>query len=387
LPVEYIFSNQYTGYLFIDIINVFAENHKCKLYTGHLDPMKTQLAPDVEIRFLKRYNKKTTIKRIYTWMTYTLQVFFRLLFIKKNSELVLVTNPPLVPVLGYFFKKIRGIKYHLVIYDVYPDALVNFSFISEDGMIKKMWSKVNAKLFKQANTIFTLSEGMAALIKKYNPEVKVEVIKNWADTLLIKPLPKSDNPFALKYEQLDKITVMYSGNMGSTHAVEKVADLAFALKDDRSFNFILIGDGAKKPILEKIKAEKNLDNFLVLPYQEPAMFPYSISCADLGVVTLSAGAESLSVPSKTYNLLAAGTALFVISPPTSELAKLVNEYYCGVAFEENEMDKMCAFLNEIKRDRAYLIRMKENARKASANFTTENAKQYKIRLNSNVSVS
>ncbi|MFN2439407.1 MAG: glycosyltransferase family 4 protein [Chitinophagaceae bacterium] len=382
-----IFINQVTGYLFIDIINSFAEDIHCELYTGQLDIGHIPLNETVRKKKFIRYNRTSTLKRIGTWFIFTIQTFINLLFERRNTELFIVTNPPFVPFLGYFFNRLRGTNYHLLIYDIYPDALVHFDKAKKGAFIERMWSKLNKHLFKNATTIFTLSNNMGSLIKSYYSAAAVHIIPNWADTSLIKPVEKSGNPFAKQYDQVNKITVTYSGNMGATHAIEKIADLAAALKHDQTFKFFAIGEGAKKSKLEKLKNYNQLDNLNLLPYQNKEMFPYILASADIGVVTLSAGAEDLSVPSKTYNLLAAGVALLVIASPKSELACIIDKYKCGVHFEEHETNKMINFLKQIKDDPEMLRQMKTNAREASFQFTPANAYKYKAQLNSNIYVS
>jgi glycosyltransferase involved in cell wall biosynthesis len=377
-----IFVNQFTGYLFIDIVNAFAEDHEVVLYTGKVEPLKTTLKPNVTVKYLTRYNRLKPVKRILTWVMFTVRLFFHLLFIPKGTELFLVTNPPFAPFVGYVLNLLRGVRYHILVYDVYPDALVQFGVIKNRSLLNRLWGKMNRRLFKKAATIYTLSSNMASLIRQYEPSLSIEVIPNWTDTSLIKPVEKTTNPFARQYKQEKKITVMYSGNMGITHAVEKIADLAMAFRNDPLFSFLLIGDGAKKAVVQQLKESRQLENLSILPYQPSDMLPFSLSCADIGIVTLSSGAEDLSVPSKTYNLLAAGVALMVIASGDSELARLVRQYGCGVQFEEKDTDEMIGFLQTVKQNPALLNDMKVNARKASYNFTPENAYQYKTLLKS-----
>ncbi len=382
-----LFINQVTGYLFIDIINAFAEDTHCLLFTGQIDAGHVTLNKSVKKECFIRYNRNNAFKRICTWLIFTIQSFVSLLFQRKSTELFIVTNPPFAPLLGYLFNKLRGTNYHLLIYDVYPDALVQFGMVKKGALMDRLWSRINKHLYKNATTVFTLSNNMASLIKNYYPEAIIQTIPNWTNTSFIKPVEKANNPFAKKYEQISKITVMYSGNMGATHAVEKIADLAAGLKNNLGFGFFAIGDGAKRAQLEKLKDDHKLTNLKLLPYQAIEMLPYSLACADVGIVTLSAGAEDLSVPSKTYNLLAAGVALMVIASPKSELAGIVEKYKCGVHFEEHETGKMINFLQQIQHDSSMLLQMKNNARDASFQFTPANAHKYKSLLNSNMYVS
>ena len=382
-----IFINQAAAYLTIDILNAFIERYNCILYTGKLIPLSTNLHKDVKVVYLKRYDNSSGFSRIFSWSLFTIQVFFKLISGKGNADLFIVSNPPTAPMLGYLFNKLKKTKYHLLIYDVYPDALVSMKMIGQKNPLTRIWSGINHRVYKHADSIFTLSIHMASLIKNYYRNTKVEIVPNWADSNSIKPIEKSLNHFAVKYSQVDKLTFMYSGNMGATHAIERIAELAAKLVKDDDVNFFLVGEGSKKQLLQQIKDEKELHNLYILPYQPAGDFTQTIASADFGIVTLSAGAENLSVPSKTYNLLAAGVPLFVMAAANSELARLVNEYDCGVHFEEHEISKMIDFINYIKKDNERLLQLKSNAFVASRNFTPANAQQYlkTISRNSNVS--
>ena len=76
-------------------------------------------------------------------------------------------------------------------------------------------------------------------------------------------------------------------------------------------------------------ADKKLKNVLLLPYQKKEILPFSLGAADIGIVTLSEGAENISVPSKTYYTLAAGSAIIALASLESELALLIEKYNCG----------------------------------------------------------
>ena len=377
------FVNQSTGFLFIDVVNAFADDHPARLFAGIVDELNVSVRPSVERARLIPYRPAPAWRRIVTWGTFTLQFLWRALVMPARDELFIVSNPPFAPFVGLLVNRLRGIRYHLLIYDVYPDAIVRLGLMSTHNPFIRLWVRCNRALFAHASTIITLSDGMAALIRAYHPDVRVEVIQNWAHTELIKPVDKSENPFARAHGQVDRITVMYSGNMGATHAVEEIAVLADALREEPTFSFMAIGDGAKRRKIEAMRDDLGLQNLTILPYQPSDVLPFSIATADIGIVTLSAGAEALSVPSKTFNLLAAGVALLVIASPDSEIAHLVDRYDCGAHFEEHETERIVAFLRAMARDPDALRRRKANAHHASQFFTPQNAMAYRTVLHSN----
>lgn len=115
---------------------------------------------------------------------------------------------------------------------------------------------------------------------------------------------------------------------------------------------------------------------MLLPYQEKETLPYSLASADIGVVTLSQGAENISVPSKTYYMLAAGTAILALASSNSELGLLIDKYSCGKVFEHPKPEAIANYILHLMKNKEELIILKENSRIASFDFTPQNAKIY-----------
>lgn len=87
--------------------------------------------------------------------------------------------------MSYFPSLILKHQYSVIVYDVYPDALSNVG-IYQDSWIYKVWAKINRRIYSNADKIYTLSSGMAALLLKYCDKDKIVVIPNWMgmDSLL-----------------------------------------------------------------------------------------------------------------------------------------------------------------------------------------------------------
>ncbi len=374
----FVFVNQVTGALFIDILNDFVKKEDCKviLLTGKVEETYIKLAPSVKVYFLIKYNRTKALNRIYTWSLFTLQTSIKLLFLNKKNELFLVSNPPFIPMLGIILKKIFKQRYHLLIYDIYPDALVNFGYIKKKTFIHNIWSKINKTQFSEAKTVFTISENMSETIQNYTPSVIPIVVNNWVDTSFIKPIKKSKNWFIDKYNLKNKFVIMYSGNLGKTHDLESLIEAANLLKKENSIQFLIIGDGVKKILLTKMIENYQLNNVLMLPFQDSDVIPFSMTAADIGVVSLGDGAESLSVPSKTYYMLGAGNCILAIAQQYSELGNLINRYDCGSIFNPGNVHAIADYILKMKNDNPALNIKSKNARNASKKFTTKNALKF-----------
>jgi glycosyltransferase involved in cell wall biosynthesis len=367
--------NQSCGHLMIDIVNAFYNSGKydhVALITGKLNKQNIELALSISLDKIKEYDKSSLFSRIYSWAIASIQIFFKLLFKYKNYDLFITSNPPFSTVLPLFLKN----KFSLLIYDIYPDILINHRLLKDKFFVTRCWKNANRKVYKKAANIFTISEGMANRLSQYIDKNKIKVIPNWSDTNFLKPIAKEDNPFISNHGLENKFIVLYSGNMGATHDLETIIDVAEKLKNEKDILFLLIGDGFKKEIIESRVKKSSLENCLLLPFQKQENLPYSLGSADIGVITLDKETSSLSVPSKTYSLLAAGVPLLCITTSCSEISRITEEFQIGKTFKPDDVEKITEFILEMRRNKYLHNQYCLNARKASGNFTPRNAFLY-----------
>lgn len=369
--------NQSTGYLMVDIVNAYVASglyDKVELFAGEIHVRPSVPNPSVHVIKTVRYDKSNIVKRLLTWLA----AFVHLLFVVwrrgKNCHLVLVSNPPLTVFIPLFTRK----KFSFVVYDLYPDSLFSQGFIKKDSFIGRWWIRQNKKVFAKAERVFTLSEDMKKAVAQYVAEDKIKIVYNWAHNEHMKPIAKEENPFLTDLNLQDKFIVLYSGNMGMTHDIDIMVDVAERLRENDGVRFLFIGEGAKKAVIEEKISEYGLSNCLVLPFQPLEVLPYSMGAADVAVVTTDARQSGLSVPSKTYTYLATGAALLCLAEDGTELGKLVKEHHVGQCFCRTQIDDMAAYIAALEQDGAKLVNYKKNARRTSLLYTPENAKQYVI---------
>ena len=186
---QYLYIVNVTRQLSIDMINHFNEKGaEVNLVTGALEVNYTPLHPNVKVTYFAKYNSSSAFKRIFTWIRFTISSFLYVLFRSRKKELILITSPPFIVFIGLFFKKIRNQNYHIIIWDLYPDALINFGILKENSFIIRIWKRLNKKCFSSAATIFTIGKHLSEAIEKYTI-AKPVIIPNWVDTDFIKPIP------------------------------------------------------------------------------------------------------------------------------------------------------------------------------------------------------
>jgi len=376
-----VFVNQSVGYLMIDIINAFAESGyytQIALIAGNIKGIE-RIDKKVTVSRMKLYKRNTLIRRIFSWTVGTVQSLIIILWKYRRFHMFLTSNPPTISFITLLCRN----RYSALIYDVYPEGLVWSGFISENSVINKVWSKFNNRFYRKAQHVFTITDGMAEGIKAYNPSINVKVIPIWHDELKGVPEDKKCNHFITLHGLHDKFIVMYSGNMGKGHDIEKLVYVANDLKDEKDIVFIFIGEGWKKTIIQDLIRNLNLTNCMVLPYQTEDMFPHSLSAADVNVVSAPVGTDHICVPSKTYNLISLGIPILGIAEKNSELYQLIENNDIGACFSREYTNKIALFILSLKNNRDEIMRYKKNTVSASAHYSSDNAYMFVNSLNGN----
>lgn len=365
---------QSCGYLIKDIANAFAETG-CEVAVvisqESQERIKGMLCAEVSIATVITYDKSSSIKRILTWIVCSIQMLFKIAFYYRGYNVLYVSNPPLGPLLPLVLRN----KFSVLIWDIYPDVLVNHNVISSNNFIAKWWRKANKVVYDKVEHVYTISDGMKDCLSQYVNKERIKVIPLWPDMSNLHKIEKRDNLFIKNNKLEGKFIVMYSGNLGNTHRMDVLVDVAKRI-EDKDVLFVLIGEGGKKKIIERRMLEEDVKNVLLLPYQPYDFISHSLSAADIAVITLDTVSSQMSVPSKTFNMMSLGKPLMCIASPKSELGNIVKKYQVGEIFHPEDIEGMTDFVLKLKRKKSVKVQYAENSLKASKDFTLENAKMF-----------
>lgn len=369
---QIVFVNQSSGYLMIDIIHAFDKDYEESiLMTGFLNPRNKSLNPNVTVENLAKYNRDSSLKRIYTWSLAFIKAVYLIKWKYPKADLFLVSNPPMATLLPLFCKN----PFIVLIYDIYPDALLEFKIFKSDSSIIKYWKIANKKVYSRAIRIYTLTEGMKNKLRYYVSTDKIEVVPIWTDNEFLKPIDKQINLFTKQQKWEDKFVVMYSGNLGKSHPVEIMVELAKYCTNPK-IHFVIIGGGDKYKEIEKLIVEAPALPISIMPWLPTEQLPLSLSAADVGVVTIGNEAIDLSIPSKTFNILSVGKPIISICAKEAALAHLIQENKCGESFELSQRENILNYLDKLCENKMLYEFYSENAIRTSKLYTSENAKMF-----------
>lgn len=111
-----------------------------------------------------------------------------------------------------------------------------------------------------------------------------------------------------------------------------------------------------------------LTNLRLLPYQPWDMLPYSLASGDIAFVTQAVDSEALSMPSKTYSVMAAGCAVIACTGPSSDLADMIARHRFGLVCMPGDHEGLAGTIAALANDPRSLTEYRTRARNAALNF-------------------
>lgn len=307
-------------------------------------------------------NRDSKIGRLLNYITFTTSVFFNLLFKKNYDKILFVSNPPLVPFIGYLIKKLRGKNYIYLVHDIYPDVAEKLGVIKKGSIISKVMNYMNKKIYTNAERIIALGKDMKRVIAdKGVDEEKIEIVTNWADSR-VNYEKEVDKNFYKKYRLENKFNILYTGNISKVHAIDTIVEVAKILKNEEDIMFTFVGDGNRKQDLIKLKEKEDLRNIQLENYMFGEEYNNLLNCANLFITTLQQGIEGLGVPSKTYTYMSVAKPLIAVMSEDSEIGSMVNQYNLGKQFNNKEYNNIAEFILELKNSNELYNEISKNVR-------------------------
>ena len=375
--------NQSVSVLFRELVEGFAaQGVDVKLLAGYLELSEGCPPPFQWIRGCP-LRKAPAWRRMWTWGRFTFQAIIAMIR-SRDGLALLVTNPPLVPWVAPLMRRLFGVRYVELVYDIFPDVMDRMGMLRRGSLMYRLLRRLSARAHRRAECVITLGRYMRQTVlgQLEDPaEVEVHVIDNWANVDEIVPMERRSNPFSAAHGLADKFVVMYSGAFGATHDIDSIVLAAERLADLPDLRLVLIGGGTREAQVRQLVEQKRLPNLLLLPWQPVDQVKYSLTAADCQIVCLDEGYEGISVPSKTYTALAAGAAVLAVSPPDTELTDLVARHECGIWLRPRDVQGLCDAIRRLYEDRGLLGRMKANSRRAAVeHYSTQRCVEQYVKL-------
>lgn len=237
-----------------------------------------------------------------------------------RPQVVMVIEPPLACApAAWLAARISGAHAWLHVQDLEVDAAFALGMLKQ-RTLRKVVLALERGLVRRFDRVTTISHRMLARLREKGvPEDRLGFLPNWVDTDLIKPLKGSSALRASLGVSADTPVLLYSGNMGEKQGLEIIIEVARAFERRENALFVLCGDGAARPRIERAAA--GLSNVRFIPLQPIERLNELLNLADIHLLPQRQDAEGLVMPSKLSAIMASGRPVVASARGDSDVGR------------------------------------------------------------------
>jgi glycosyltransferase involved in cell wall biosynthesis len=297
---------------------------------------------------LKKY--KNTIIRIVSFFYWH---FFSLLFglSIKNIDFILSPSPPLsIGLISILIAKKNNAKFIYNVQEIYPDLLIKNGTLKSNCLIRAL-QLLEKYIYNNASSVITIDKKFyEQIVGRFINYKKLSIVPNFVDTEIYHPIDNEicmPNPFI---KDINKVRLLYAGNIGFYQDWEPVLYAAKKLKDT-NIEFWIIGEGVKKDFLINEVKVHNLNNIKLMPYQDREIMPLINAFADIHFISINNEVEQEGLPSKVYTIMACSKPLIVISGKNTPIYNFLENLNCAILITVNRNEEFVQSILELSKDK------------------------------------
>jgi colanic acid biosynthesis glycosyl transferase WcaI len=356
------------------VVAALAERHRVTVLCGRPSYHSAEHHPPYLIR--REVNGNLTIervgstafprfrmkKRVANYLTYLGLAVPRALTIQSDVVLAM-TDPPIAGIAGAFVARLSGRPFVYNLRDMYPDMALGGDIVRPGKWIDR-WEALHRQALRRAARVIVLGEDMRErIVSKGVDPARVTIVRDAVP--FPKTLPTADHPVSREIRSGFRFVLVHAGNLGFYGSWETLLQAAKLLEPD-GLGLVFIGEGAMKAKVEAMG--RDCPNVRFLPFRPAEDVPYVMAAGDLHVVTVKRGLEGVVVPSKVYNILAAGRPLLAVATHQTEVARLADREGCGIAADPDDPVAVADAVRSVMGDSERLSMMSRRARELAQRY-------------------
>jgi colanic acid biosynthesis glycosyl transferase WcaI len=345
-----------------------ARGHRTVVLTadrGYDDPTRRfprrERVGGVEVRRLpfSNFGKRSILVRLLGGLSFALQAAWAGIRLRRLDGVLVSTSPPLAQLAGLLVSRLRRAPLTLWVMDLNPDQMVALKLLRPAHPAVRLFDGLNRRVLARARAVIVLDRFMAErVLAKLDVRDKLAVLPPWPHEDHLGPTPRDGNPFRREHGLEGKFVVMYSGNHGPSNPLTTVLQAALRLQDDPRLAFVFIGGGIGKSEVDAVAGP----TILSLPYQPLDRLRYSLSAADVHLVTMGDDVVGIVHPCKVYGAMAVARPVLFVGPAQSHVGDLLAREEIGWRVPHGDVDGLVELLRGlVERDSESLARMGRRA--------------------------
>lgn len=329
-----------------------SQNKRVIVFTqkgGYDDPsckyQRREIIDGVEVWRLPlcAFGKKSIVWRLLGGLSLSIQSMFLGFFVPNLTHVLVSTAPPMSVIFAQFIRLFRKAKVVFWIMDLNLDQMVALGKLRQGSILVKIGDGVIRSVLRTADCVVALDTFMA---KRLQDKVrdKIGLLQNLR---IIPPWPYENQFISINHETNNfrknnslngKFVVMYSGNISPVHPIDTLLEVIVRLKEINEIIFLFIGVDSARQKLDEFARVHGLSNLRTLPYVPLAQTQYSLSAADLHIVTMGDSMVGIVHPCKVYGIMSVGRPFLAFGPKMSHIGEILDEAPIGWLVEHGDID-------------------------------------------------
>ena len=303
---------------------------------------------DVRRLPLSSFGKRHFLLRALAAILFMLQTIVRGLLAGKSDALLVSTSPPMCIVAALVIRMFRRTSVKFWVMDINPEQLIALGAIKPGSIAAKLMDFFNRWILRRSDDVIVLDRFMGdTMMKKLDVRSKMHTMPPWPHEDHLETVPRDKNPFRKEHGLQDKFVFMYSGNHGIALPLETFLSAAITYKDDPDMVFLFVGGGVRKKEVEEAIETHGLSNMISLPYQPIENLRYSLSTADVHLVSVGDPMVGVIHPCKIYGAMAVGRPILLLGPDPCHVSDLVHDNKVGWHISHGDVEKAKQVIREI----------------------------------------
>ena len=347
----------------VTVVTCVPNHPQGKIYPGFKNRLYQKETVDgIEVIRLWTYitANEGFFKRTLNYVLYMFAVILALPFLPRANVVVSTSPQFFCGLAGFFYSFFKRTRWVLEIRDLWPESIIAVGAITNKNIIKALeW--IERFAYRQSDKIVCVTDAFKKYIsaKGIDPD-KIEVIKNGVDLQLFSDY-EGNNELADEHQLSNKFVASYVGTHGMAHHLDTVLEAAALLRKRDDIIFLLVGDGAERNRLLKMKQKMQLDNVLMLGQMPKARMPEIWDLSDASLVLLKkSDLFKTVIPSKIFESMAMRKP--IILGVEGEVKGIIENAECGICIEPENAEQLAEALNQLADDSELLTSKGDSGR-------------------------
>lgn len=294
------------------------------------------------------FGKRSIPIRLLGASLFLLQAIVQGLMTRNLACILVSTSPPICPIAALVIAAIRRVPIKYWVMDLNPDQMIALGRLTPTSLPVRVFDVLNRVILRHAQAVVALDRYMAnRLLEKQPIGEKLTIIPPWPHQDQLEQIPHESNPFRQEHGLEGKFVIMFSGNLSIASPATTILEASLKLQDLQQLVFVFVGGGLGRLELDRFVEEHRPPNILTLPYQPLAKIRFSLSAADVHLVTMGEQIVGICHPCKVYGAMAVAKPILLLGPSQCHIMDLIREHRIGWQISHGDLDGAEAIIRQI----------------------------------------